>query len=535
MAPVALDPNPSYIPLALAVSHAVAVASLSYIIGLGLYRSRNELGPAQDTRHRSSQRLKLTSAFGALAAFGLSLAIDSGISYLKLSYNVWADERGVNVPNSYLAAFGGLTRGPQDTNGTSLHLTQWLNDTPVYLDALEIVSEKARRLWWGQQLDLATMSWTMLLAIEGRRRQIPFLWAYASLAHLVSLSFAQNLFHVAMLLTPARIPLQTSRLARLFNKAFPPKPTNWFPRPAVLLVPLLLSYATIFLLPHTTGAPWFKSVVILNKLLAFAPLILPTIIPESAGKIHSEPHDTYGSISKIFQLMSLASTVLHAKTTAINLFSNLPDAYKHRHSIKIPFDTEKRSAWERSASSAEKVLGVMTDHPAVAAVGKDALLCAFSLGLWAAVRAMEVGDILQSAVPFYRATPEPEATTEAQPRVHEEPLAPELSMTLRRRGRPAKASTGSSDGLHDDSTQVTPRRRGRPRKVKSEIAADPEEVPGDETYEPTPMEKAAIIEGDVVPKDEFDWESSALAWGATALGGLGLGTAAVYGAECISR
>jgi hypothetical protein len=83
----------------------------------------------------------------------------------------------------------------------------------VYRDALEIVAEKARRLWWGQQLDLATISWTALLAVEGRRRRIPHLWAYALLPHLVNLSFAQNLFYVALLQTPSPIPSQETRYA----------------------------------------------------------------------------------------------------------------------------------------------------------------------------------------------------------------------------------------------------------------------------------------------------------------------------------
>lgn len=100
------------------------------------------------------------------------------------------------------------------TNATTeapLQLKQWLRETPIYLDALEIVAEKTRRWWWGQQLDLATTAWTALLAIEGRRRRIPHLWAYALLPHLISLSFAQNLFYVALLQTPSPIPSQETR------------------------------------------------------------------------------------------------------------------------------------------------------------------------------------------------------------------------------------------------------------------------------------------------------------------------------------
>jgi hypothetical protein len=92
------------------------------------------------------------------------------------------------------------------TNSTTrppLQLSQWLTDSPIYHDAAEIVVEKARRFWWGNQAALATVPWSMLLAIEGRRRRIPYLWAYMLLAHLVNLSFAQNLFYLALLLTPS--------------------------------------------------------------------------------------------------------------------------------------------------------------------------------------------------------------------------------------------------------------------------------------------------------------------------------------------
>jgi len=89
---------------------------------------------------------------------------------------------------------------------TKVHTARFLADTPFYTDASEIVVEKARRFWWGQQIDEATLAWSLLLAIEGRRRNIPFLWAFFALAHLVNLSFAQNLFYVALLLAPSPLP-----------------------------------------------------------------------------------------------------------------------------------------------------------------------------------------------------------------------------------------------------------------------------------------------------------------------------------------
>lgn len=86
--------------MALVVSHAATVIYLTSIIGLGLYRSHKGLGPAQDTRQRIVQRKKLTTAFGSLAVLGFLLSAGSTLSYLNLSYTVWAAERGLEDSDS---------------------------------------------------------------------------------------------------------------------------------------------------------------------------------------------------------------------------------------------------------------------------------------------------------------------------------------------------------------------------------------------------------------------------------------------------
>lgn len=53
-----------------------------------------------------------------------------------------------------------------------LHVVKWLSDTPVYRDSLEIVAEKARHFWWGQQVSVGLISWSLYLAIEGQRRKV---------------------------------------------------------------------------------------------------------------------------------------------------------------------------------------------------------------------------------------------------------------------------------------------------------------------------------------------------------------------------
>lgn len=104
---------------------------------------------------------------------------------------------------SFFGDYGALRGGEHPGR---LHVFKWLSDTSFYLDIWEIVIEKARYFWWSQQVSLALIPWSLFLAIEGQRRNIPNLWAFMGLAQLVNLSYAQNLFFIAVLLTPAPLP-----------------------------------------------------------------------------------------------------------------------------------------------------------------------------------------------------------------------------------------------------------------------------------------------------------------------------------------
>ncbi|KAL2124419.1 hypothetical protein VTJ04DRAFT_784 [Mycothermus thermophilus] len=476
------------------------------------------------------------------------------------------------------------------TSSAQLYLKDWLRDTPVYVDALEIVAEKARRLWWGRQLDLATIAWTTLLTIEGRRRSIANLWAYALLPHLVSLSFAQNLFYVALLQTPSPIPTQPgeTRFTRKLHQLIPEKPPNWFPHFSVFLVPLIANYLVTLWLPYSANTSLFPSAVAISKVLTLAPVILPAIVPFAWGTVHSDARAAYLDITKLFNIMSASNLLIHAWTTVTSLRYNIPPAREHRLNLTRypPLVTETHTRLERSTTAVEKVLGSLTEHPAVAAVGKDVLLSALSLGLWAAVRTTDIDAILTllcdtaksawksiqknigqeghregatQTGSSHQLPPHQHHHQQQQHHHHHQHDVPPLSMNLRSRdGSRREPSISSAGSAEDPSTIVAPtsRRRGRPRKVKREKEQQHEpQVEGkspehvelmkkeeeedddekDKTYHPTSVAQAEASLGDVLPEEEFDWEMAALAWGLVTVGGLGLGSAAVFGAECVSR
>jgi hypothetical protein len=93
----------------------------------------------------------------------------------------------------------------------------------------------------------------------------------------------------------------------------------------------------------------------------------------------------------------------------------------------------------------------------------------------------------------------------------------------RRPGRPKKGD----DTPDDSSTVSVPRRRGRPSKKGLVNDDDPD----DTAYQPT--ESDELEEGDEYIEE--DWEAGALAWGLVTAGGLGTGSAGVFGAELMAR
>ncbi|KAI8223328.1 hypothetical protein K4K55_010082 [Colletotrichum sp. SAR 10_96] len=428
---------------------------------------------------------------------------------------------------------------PYGENATQVYVGRWLSDTPVHLDALEIIAEKARRFWWGQQIELATISWSLLLAVEGRRRNIPSLWAYLALAHVVNLSFAQNLFYLALILTPTPAQSEdrqqpTTAFGRLRDKVFPPKPADWFPHPALLLASFCLNYVLIYWAPSTTGTMTFRNIAVLGRILTFAPVIIPAVVPASWGTVYSNHHGAYRIVTELFRFLSTASFAFHVKGTALGLLYNAPDAHYHRHSRFLPFDREERSTWERTTTALGKVLGSASDHPVVAGVAWDVLLSGASQGLWVATRALDVDDILASSTPFAQKN-----APKAQPLTRllegNDKSTPESetgshtsAISTRRRGRPAKAKTGEM--TISKTAAAEGNRRTRDCRATEEV----DEVPED-AYEPSAAESRSAVEGDEMPDGDLDWESAALAWGLTALGGLGSSSAGVFGAECTSR
>lgn len=540
MAPIEADISNSNIrPIGLFASYLAAASGLTFFVSRNiLFKAFKSLPPSQATRIRTTNRRKHVILFTSLAVVSLIVTIWQMFRVLSLSYRAWAYEMGQSLPQSWVGEGGVWGEGK-----TGLALGRWLEDTDLLNDALEIAVEKSRRYWWTQQLILAAAAWSIYLSVEGRRRNIRHLWAFMLLAQTVGLSFAINLFFVAVLLTsvplaprenesesPRAVVKQRQKKSAFSDTStstltqkttdivlsawtrvrpfLPPSPTKphhhtWEPHALALFAPVLVSCICAFLLPYATGTELFFPLHLVSCLALLQPLYPQFFMPESFGSTSPTHSHVY-----LPRLISAVSFALHIKQSLVALLDADPGAYSHRHShylayAHLPHEEERTKAY-RSATAFGGVLGAFDDHPVVSLVGWDVLMCGLSLGLWAAIRGIHPGRIL-SAVGL--GTELPKSTKKPAPR--------------KRGNGSAKTAAAKEDDTTGTITK-TPAKSTRRRKKSTKSEGADDTIDAAAEFKPPPSAEIddMAFEGEEDLPENF--ESAALDWGLFALGGLGV-------------
>ena len=371
------------------------------------------------------------------------------------------------------------------------------------------------------------------------------------LTQIISVAFAQNLFCLAVLLTPTPLSEEASHhishyinassnttssteLARLtsdsvggkirlekaksgINKLLTPKTASWTPHPILHLFPLTISFVCIFLTPFATNLASFTVVCFLPQFHMYLHALLPFLVPMSWGSTSTSSKANRDRYSRIFRFIAVASFLFHFKATLVALLDNTPDSHRHRHSILFFKQDEERSRLERGWTAIEKVVGAINDHPAVSHAAWDAILSGITAVIWATIRGVDVKYMLQISIPFYQAS----------------------KNTLKRNARKliegvkdAKPkSKGRSQSAGNDSITSTSSEK-TPKRTKKEHASI-----GEQDYTPdrgsARKTSAKGFMGEELKHENT--ESGALAWGLTTLGGVGLGAASVWGSEVVAN
>jgi hypothetical protein len=142
-----------------------------------------------------------------------------------------------------------------------------LNATSVLVDAADIPVDNGMEFVLGK--DWSVRVFLLLLTFRadmyihaGKERSIPHLWAFMLLGQIVAISFAWNLFEIAVACSP--IASQQSKS--------PPQSRNQAWRSILLALCLAVNFLCVYFIPYTVGTPQFLLTLGIPHLLLFIPL-----------------------------------------------------------------------------------------------------------------------------------------------------------------------------------------------------------------------------------------------------------------------
>ncbi|OJD30170.1 tetratricopeptide repeat protein 1 protein [Diplodia corticola] len=512
MAPVEADVlNSNREPL-FQITAAVVLVDLCLVTVLRyIGHAVRALPPAQKTRYREEQRKRTLTTFGSLAIASILVLVYHWAYALLGSYDAWADQQGEKTPG---ALWDGWYAGTDDQDW---QLGKWWQDTNPPHDFKRAALGTSRALWWTQQLFVARLAFNTFVGIEGRRRDVPG-WAVVALwglSEFASLSLAQSLFFAILTLTQAPAT-RTQRGSR------------WAPHLLVYLVPIAAAAASIWLLPGlaSNNVSWVAEYGF--RLSAFLLATGTRFVPERFGQQYTDAHAAHHAESRVFSVISVVATAYFLRSTFWGALLNSGASYqRHFNPIWSTHPAYDRPLWSKLASASVKILGAISEDPIVGVIGWDVLFSGFGLCVWAASRGLDVRDMLNSILPSLR-----RQSIENKPSIKEEtPTSPPESpgsSTARRRGRPKKTESSATQEPPSPVTRRSLRRRSATHDSDADGAS----------YAPPPNVEAELADleheeerDDTVAEDA---EASALAWGLSLIGGLGLMSAAVMGAEVTS-
>ncbi|KAI8643082.1 hypothetical protein BD408DRAFT_415554 [Parasitella parasitica] len=169
-------------------------------------------------------------------------------------------------------------------------MSYWLKDVSLFDSAWRKVCVGAWQWLWSHQICTLTVSvWTPILAIEGTRRRIPYIWTYMLLGQVVAISFAASLFF-AVLLTfePFSNRQPSSRLLK------------------TLTLSSVGGILTVVLCPFVADTDAFMG----NLLAMHILLIFPLVYTESSTPLSSKSASTYAAV--LYALAAGANLSIYA-------------------------------------------------------------------------------------------------------------------------------------------------------------------------------------------------------------------------------
>ncbi|TID17707.1 hypothetical protein E2P81_ATG10683 [Venturia nashicola] len=604
MAPVESSvANSNALPLTLLALHTGIITTLVATITRFILRVHSSLPPSLNTRDGRPWHKKSIALFSLLAITSLGLATYHALAWRYASYQNWATESGVNTAGSlwggwYAGANANANERGLLDNGSSLgsllkgegwQLGRWMQDSDLLKETNEAALGTASGFWWTSQSFLALVIWSVFVGIEGRHRNIPTYITLSTilLAQFASLSTAQCLFFIILLLTP--VPLTSGAPVDSQSHILTPHPLL-VSIPALLCF-MALSYLGIRILdPKHLSDPAIYNTGLWTSITTAGYFVLPILLatlfqPNYLHKVHRfrSTHAARKSYEDIFRALALTAASIHAYFTFQTFINESPPHKYLQHDYVWNTHSKEEITWiGRVMGVVGSIAGALSDNPVISQVGWDVLLSTVSLCLWSVVHGVDVSAMLRSSgltwnvhgppkmeqSPSSRALPksggEPSVSSEALEKAGDaiEELADTIEISPlpevkgRGRGRPRKTSQAiskdhvyahsakkySSDYTAAGAQASSSSSNSLRRSTKSQ--PDPSsqftnEDDADATYQPTAATEKEVDHYDFDEGHEEgmakETEAGVLSWGLFVFGGLGMVSAGVLGGESSGR
>ncbi|KAJ9476180.1 hypothetical protein PHBOTO_006294 [Pseudozyma hubeiensis] len=122
-----------------------------------------------------------------------------------------------------------------------LRTSQWLTSLSLFKEAWMEVIKDSPSWWWSSEICIVTVgAWALFLRHEGERLRIPHVWTVMALGQLVAISFAFNLFNLAVIYRLDAYDLIDTRSDKTFkakHRVITPREDDTTPSPPEIWPP----------------------------------------------------------------------------------------------------------------------------------------------------------------------------------------------------------------------------------------------------------------------------------------------------------
>jgi hypothetical protein len=188
------------------------------------------------------------------------------------------------------------------------------------------------------------------------------------LGQIVAISFASNLFYIAVLLS---------------RPQFDAASAAWTPALFFEIVPLLISLVSSVAVPYGFDTKYFFLVLLIPHLLLFIPgLLSPQNIPTSMSTVNQDRRVATRRYIGVFSWLIRASLLILAGFTYLAFHDRSPIPLRRASDTCA---TEVAQDDSTANVSLLRIFFAMFEHPAVNSVSWDVIFCTISCWAWAAV------------------------------------------------------------------------------------------------------------------------------------------------------